>query len=66
MWNGVGKMPALQSCLSVPGVYYHAYNKAERAQRKLGHVTLVASEVDGFNQAKHALLKNIDDSLASS
>jgi len=63
MWNGVGKMPETASCLSVPGVYYHSYNKAERANRKLGHVTLIADHLEDFNGNKKTLLQNIHDSL---
>jgi len=66
MWNGIGEMPELDSCLSVPGVHYHSYNKTARANRKLGHVTLIADHLEHFNSRKNILLQNINLSLNQS
>jgi 5-(carboxyamino)imidazole ribonucleotide synthase len=63
MWNGVGQMPAMANCLSVPGSHYHDYNKSARPNRKLGHVTLVADHVDIFAERKKHLLQTIHQSL---
>ena len=40
MLNCVGEMPSAESVLRVPGAHLHAYGKAPRPGRKLGHVTI--------------------------
>lgn len=60
MYNCIGKMPSANDCSDVPGSYYHAYNKAERANRKVGHVTLVSKDKDELEQNKLALLKKVE------
>lgn len=39
-WNVLGYWPDRVALLSVPGLAVHDYGKAERAGRKIGHVTL--------------------------
>jgi len=39
-WNVLGFWPSRQDLLQVPGLAVHDYGKAERAGRKIGHVTL--------------------------
>ena len=46
-------------CMEVPGVHYHSYNKAARAKRKVGHITMVAKDLESFEQNKNALLQKI-------
>lgn len=42
MVNLIGQLPAPEALAAVPGAIPHIYGKAERAGRKLGHVTLTA------------------------
>jgi 5-(carboxyamino)imidazole ribonucleotide synthase len=44
MVNFVGGLPPLERILAVPGAHVHLYGKAQRAGRKLGHVTLVDAD----------------------
>lgn len=41
MYNIIGKVPALIDVNKLPNAYVHLYGKAERAGRKLGHITLL-------------------------
>ena len=40
MLNCIGDLPEPAAVLAVPGVHYHAYGKAPRSGRKVGHLTL--------------------------
>ncbi|MGC4092458.1 MAG: 5-(carboxyamino)imidazole ribonucleotide synthase [Polyangiaceae bacterium] len=42
MLNVVGELPSREAVLAVPGAHLHLYDKAPRAQRKLGHITVRA------------------------
>jgi 5-(carboxyamino)imidazole ribonucleotide synthase len=44
MINLIGALPERADVLAVPGAHLHAYGKAPRAGRKLGHVTLCARD----------------------
>jgi 5-(carboxyamino)imidazole ribonucleotide synthase len=44
MVNLLGALPPLEELLAVPGAHVHGYGKAPRPGRKVGHVTLVASD----------------------
>ena len=44
MVNCIGTMPDRDAVLAVPGAHLHDYGKAPRPGRKLGHVTVLASE----------------------
>lgn len=59
MYNCVGEMPSANGCMSVPGLHYHAYNKAARAKRKVGHITLVAKDKRTLEKHKADFLKKI-------
>jgi len=43
MVNCIGTLPDRTAVLTVPGVYFHDYEKAPRPGRKVGHVTVVAT-----------------------
>ena len=50
MLNCIGNMPPLHAALDIPGVHRHAYEKADRPGRKVGHYTITGmdqSEVQG-------------------
>lgn len=47
MANLIGTMPVREAVLALPGAHLHHYGKAERAGRKLGHVTLTAETAAG-------------------
>ena len=42
MINCIGSLPPRAAVLAVPGAHYHAYGKASRPGRKVGHITLRA------------------------
>ncbi|MCS6774963.1 MAG: 5-(carboxyamino)imidazole ribonucleotide synthase [Chloroherpetonaceae bacterium] len=44
MINLIGTTPAPEKVLEVPGAHLHLYGKQPRAGRKLGHITVVASD----------------------
>ena len=56
MVNIVGTFPDRHALLAVPGVHLHDYGKAERAGRKLGHVTLVDTTAEGLELRLTAVL----------
>jgi 5-(carboxyamino)imidazole ribonucleotide synthase len=43
MINVIGQEPSLEHLLSIDGVHVHRYEKAPRAERKVGHVTITAA-----------------------
>jgi 5-(carboxyamino)imidazole ribonucleotide synthase len=45
MYNLIGRMPAIQELLAVPGVHLHNYDKAERPGRKIGHITVTSENL---------------------
>jgi 5-(carboxyamino)imidazole ribonucleotide synthase len=45
MVNLIGVTPAIQAVLAIPGAHLHLYEKAPRAGRKLGHVTICADDI---------------------
>lgn len=49
--NCITKMPNIHHILKIPGAYYHDYLKQPKLNRKLGHVTLLASESTSFCDA---------------
>ncbi len=44
MVNGIGDLPERATVLAIPGAHYHAYGKASRPGRKVGHITLRADD----------------------
>jgi 5-(carboxyamino)imidazole ribonucleotide synthase len=44
MVNCIGTLPDAAAVLAVPGAHLHAYGKAPRPGRKVGHVTVVADD----------------------
>ncbi len=46
MLNLVGTLPPLPEVLALPGAHLHLYGKSPRPGRKLGHVTIVADQLD--------------------
>ena len=55
MANIVGKIPARESVLRIPGIHLHLYGKAATERRKLGHATLVAESPEAAQQGLAAL-----------
>ena len=55
MANIVGKIPARDAILRVPGAHLHLYGKAATERRKLGHVTVVSESPEGARQRLAAL-----------
>lgn len=50
MYNLIGQMPDRAAVLAIPGCHWHSYEKAPRAGRKLGHVTVTAATIDVLEQ----------------
>jgi len=46
MVNCVGDLPAPDAVLAIPGAHFHDYAKAPRPDRKVGHVTITATDAD--------------------
>jgi len=44
MVNFIGELPDIDALLKIPDTHVHLYDKAPRAGRKLGHVTVVAKD----------------------
>lgn len=44
MVNAIGDLPEAVAALAIPGAHYHAYGKAARPGRKVGHITLRADD----------------------
>lgn len=59
MLNMIGEKIDAPTCLAMPGVHYHDYGKSPRPGRKLGHVTLVDTDRERFQQQQEALLSLI-------
>lgn len=55
MVNCIGDLPGLAAVLAIPDAHYHAYGKAQRSGRKVGHITLWAND----RGAVHAGLKQL-------
>lgn len=55
MKNLIGTAPDTARLLAVPGAALHLYGKAPQPGRKLGHVTVVASDAEAARLARHQL-----------
>jgi 5-(carboxyamino)imidazole ribonucleotide synthase len=44
MFNFIGTLPDLPALLQIPDAHLHLYDKAPRAGRKLGHITILAND----------------------
>lgn len=56
MLNCIGDLPDPAAVLAVPGAHYHAYGKAPRPGRKVGHITLRANDPDTLAERLRQLL----------
>jgi 5-(carboxyamino)imidazole ribonucleotide synthase len=56
----VGELPDVEFILKIDGSHLHLYDKAPRANRKIGHVTFVEKDEETL-QKKLELLKEIAD-----
>lgn len=50
MYNLIGQLPTMAEVLAIPGCHWHDYDKAPRAGRKLGHVTVTAATEQALEQ----------------
>jgi 5-(carboxyamino)imidazole ribonucleotide synthase len=62
MVNLIGTMPEVRSLPEDPGVHVHAYGKAERPGRKLGHVTVVSEDPDTVFRVLQVITRTADTS----
>ena len=54
-WNVLGKWPDRNALLAVDGLAVHDYGKAERAGRKIGHVTLTKPDAAAITRIESLL-----------
>ena len=59
MVNYIGTMPDREKILALPGAHHHDYGKAPRANRKLGHCTVVATTAAGRDALLRQLLRRV-------
>lgn len=57
MVNYIGTLPERERVLALPGAHHHDYGKAPRANRKLGHCTVVAPTAAGRDALLRRLLR---------
>ena len=57
MVNFIGTIPTAAQVLAIPGAHYHSYGKEPRANRKLGHSTVVSGSPQLRDKALRLLLK---------
>jgi 5-(carboxyamino)imidazole ribonucleotide synthase len=51
MVNVIGQEPNVARLREIPAVHVHMYGKAPAPRRKLGHITVTASDLDGVRSA---------------
>jgi 5-(carboxyamino)imidazole ribonucleotide synthase len=56
MVNCIGDLPEVESCLAVPDAHFHSYDKAPRPGRKVGHVTVRATNSRDLEERERRLL----------
>jgi 5-(carboxyamino)imidazole ribonucleotide synthase len=59
MVNYIGAMPDREKILALPGAHHHDYGKAPRANRKLGHCTVVAPTAAERDAVLRQLLRRV-------
>lgn len=64
MVNIIGQHPKTEDVLALNGAHLHLYNKAERAGRKLGHITLMPVNSDELSNLCRQLAKILPEPLA--
>ncbi len=69
MVNLIGKLPPAEAIATIPNATLHAYGKAERPGRKVGHISLINNDPtarDSFHESLRDLLRIAgEDDLAS-
>ena len=61
MINLIGEPPDHRTVLATPGAHLHLYDKAPQAGRKVGHLTLRASEPESFEERLAGLRATLDE-----
>lgn len=59
MVNFIGKIPAREALLALPGVHFHDYGKSPREGRKLGHCTIVAGSAAERDRVLRRVLRQL-------
>ena len=62
MINAIGMLPDLQCVLTIPGCHMHIYDKENRPDRKVGHVTITADTSKELDQRVRALRDLVGES----
>jgi len=55
MINIIGEHGPIQKVLETKNAHLHLYDKKERKDRKLGHITITSSSLEQLNQSIDAL-----------
>lgn len=50
MLNVIGEYPKLDEILAIEGVHYHGYDKEEREDRKIAHITVMPSDSNRLDE----------------
>ncbi len=53
--NCISEMLPINACLQVPGTHFHMYGKEPQPNRKLGHITLVDTNAERYQNSKKIL-----------
>lgn len=57
MVNVLGQYPNVAEVLAIDGAHYHGYHKEERDERKIGHITLMPTDVAHLDPALERLVQ---------
>jgi 5-(carboxyamino)imidazole ribonucleotide synthase len=60
MVNFIGRLPARDDVLALPGVHWHDYGKEARAGRKVGHCTIVAGSAVERDRLVRKVLRKLE------
>jgi len=60
MFNIIGEEPDMQKILNIPAAHYHTYEKQAKPNRKLGHITITASDKIIYQQGLQQLKRLLD------
>lgn len=66
MVNIIGSRPDLEAVLAVPGAHLHDYGKQARPDRKLGHITVLAGDVEALEERIQRIAAIIGSDLENS
>lgn len=63
MLNVIGKYPNLSQLLAIEGVHYHGYDKEERDDRKIAHITVMPSDSSKMSETVGNVIQLLPNKL---